>query len=100
MPASARAPRRSNGAWRSTGRLAALREPRRCFGIATYRSHVTDLSRNDPAAEPPGFVVVVAPGDRIHFLDWGGSGGPGGIPLPRPAGTGGGWGPGARPLRG
>jgi pimeloyl-ACP methyl ester carboxylesterase len=25
----------------------------------------------DPAAEPDGFVVVVEPGDRIHFLDWG-----------------------------
>ncbi len=31
----------------------------------------------DPADEPPGFVVVVAPGDRIHFLDWGGTGEPG-----------------------
>ena len=28
----------------------------------------------DPATEPPGFVVVVEPGDRIHFLDWGGPG--------------------------
>jgi len=26
----------------------------------------------DPSAEPDGFVVVVDPGDRIHFLDWGG----------------------------
>ena len=26
----------------------------------------------DPTAEPDGFVVVVDPGDRIHFLDWGG----------------------------
>ncbi len=26
----------------------------------------------DRAAEPEGFVVVVEPGDRIHFLDWGG----------------------------
>ncbi len=26
----------------------------------------------DPAAEPEGFVVEVQPGDRIHFLDWGG----------------------------
>ncbi len=26
----------------------------------------------DWAAEPEGFVVEVAPGDRIHFLDWGG----------------------------
>ena len=31
----------------------------------------------DPAAEPDGFVVVVQPNDRIHFLDWGGSGTPG-----------------------
>ncbi len=28
----------------------------------------------DHAAEPDGFVVVVDPGDRIHFLDWGGGG--------------------------
>jgi pimeloyl-ACP methyl ester carboxylesterase len=28
----------------------------------------------DPTAEPDGFVVVVEPGDRIHFLDWGGEG--------------------------
>ena len=28
----------------------------------------------DRAAEPDGFVVVVEPGDRIHFLDWGGPG--------------------------
>jgi pimeloyl-ACP methyl ester carboxylesterase len=27
--------------------------------------------------EPDGFVVVVEPGDRIHFLDWGGQGQPG-----------------------
>jgi pimeloyl-ACP methyl ester carboxylesterase len=26
----------------------------------------------DPVAEPDGFVVVVEPGDRIHFLDWDG----------------------------
>ena len=30
-----------------------------------------------PAGEPPGYVVVVDPGDRIHFLDWGGAGRPG-----------------------
>lgn len=27
--------------------------------------------------DPPGYVVVVEPGDRIHFLDWGGAGEPG-----------------------
>lgn len=26
----------------------------------------------DPTAEPDGYLVEVAPGDRIHFLDWGG----------------------------
>jgi len=31
----------------------------------------------DLAAEPEGFVVVVDPGDRIHFLDWGGGAAPG-----------------------
>ena len=38
---------------------------------------MTDPSRPDPAGEPPGFVVVVEPGDRIHFLDWAGAGMPG-----------------------
>ena len=32
---------------------------------------------SDRTAEPAGFVVEVAPGDRIHFLDWGGHGQPG-----------------------
>jgi pimeloyl-ACP methyl ester carboxylesterase len=27
---------------------------------------------SDPLVEPDGFVVMVDPGDRIHFLDWGG----------------------------
>jgi pimeloyl-ACP methyl ester carboxylesterase len=31
----------------------------------------------EPAIEPAGFVVVADSGDRIHFLDWGGSGRPG-----------------------
>ncbi|HET7472254.1 MAG TPA: alpha/beta hydrolase [Candidatus Limnocylindrales bacterium] len=30
----------------------------------------------DPT-DPPGFVVLVEPGDRIHFQDWGGRGEPG-----------------------
>jgi pimeloyl-ACP methyl ester carboxylesterase len=29
----------------------------------------------DLAAVPEGFVVVVEPGDQVHFLDWGGPGG-------------------------
>ncbi len=36
----------------------------------------TDLAADAPepdlTAEPDGFVVEVAPGERIHFLDWGG----------------------------
>ena len=31
----------------------------------------------EPTPEPAGYVVEVRPGDRIHFLDWGGSGEPG-----------------------
>jgi pimeloyl-ACP methyl ester carboxylesterase len=61
---------------------------------------VTDLSRNDPAAEPPGFVVVVEPGDRIHFLDWGGSGEPGVVLVHGLAGSGWIWAPVARRLIG
>ena len=34
-------------------------------------------SRVDATSEPPGFVVVSDTGDRLHFLDWGGSGMPG-----------------------
>jgi pimeloyl-ACP methyl ester carboxylesterase len=35
-------------------------------------SDPTPVPAPDLEAEPDGFVVVVAPGDRIHFLDWGG----------------------------
>ena len=59
---------------------------------------MTDLPRNDPAAEPPGFVVVVEPGDRIHFLDWGGSGEPGVVLVHGLAGSGWIWAPVARRL--
>jgi pimeloyl-ACP methyl ester carboxylesterase len=45
--------------------------------MAPYRSGVALPPPLDPAPEPPGFVVVVEPGDRIHFLDWGGAGEPG-----------------------
>jgi pimeloyl-ACP methyl ester carboxylesterase len=34
----------------------------------------------DPTAEPDGFVVVVEPGDRVHFLDWDGEGSNGAAP--------------------
>src|SRR3954452_18645586 len=51
--------------------------------MAAYRRPVTpsaDRSREPaaptPAADPDGFVVLVEPGDRIHFLDWGGDSGP------------------------
>jgi hypothetical protein len=40
--------------------------------MAAYRS---DVAMSDPA-EPAGFVVLVEPGDRIHFADWGGTGSP------------------------
>ncbi|MBI3748928.1 MAG: alpha/beta hydrolase [Chloroflexi bacterium] len=35
----------------------------------------------DPTAEPDGFVVEVSPGDRVHFLDWGGPAGATGVLL-------------------
>jgi pimeloyl-ACP methyl ester carboxylesterase len=35
---------------------------------------VSHVPPADLAAEPDGFVVTVEPNDRIHFLDWGGSG--------------------------
>lgn len=39
---------------------------------------------SDRSAEPEGFVVELAPGERIHFLDWGGPapGGPGDEAVP------------------
>ena len=30
------------------------------------------VPRPDVSAEPDGFVVEVNPGERVHFLDWGG----------------------------
>ncbi len=38
---------------------------------------MTTVPTPDLGAEPAGFVVEVAPGERIHFLDWGGEGRPG-----------------------
>ncbi|MFL5680507.1 MAG: alpha/beta fold hydrolase [Chloroflexota bacterium] len=59
----------------------------------------------DAEAEPAGFVVVVEPNDRIHFLDWGGDSGAGhGVPavllIHGLAGTAWAWAPIARRLRG
>jgi pimeloyl-ACP methyl ester carboxylesterase len=47
------------------------------LGIGAYRSRVPSPDPVAPPDEPAGYVVVVEPGDRIHFLDWGGSGAPG-----------------------
>ena len=44
--------------------------------MAAYRRRVI---RPGTPAEPAGYVVLVEPGDRIHFLDWGGSGRPAGV---------------------
>ncbi|HEY7131423.1 MAG TPA: alpha/beta hydrolase, partial [Candidatus Limnocylindrales bacterium] len=55
-------------------------------------------SPTDPAGEPDGFVVLVEPGDRIHFLDWGGEGAPGIVLVHGLAGSGLVWAPVARRL--
>ncbi|HEY7970705.1 MAG TPA: alpha/beta fold hydrolase, partial [Candidatus Limnocylindrales bacterium] len=57
-------------------------------------------SSRSPAVpeEPPGFVVLVDPGDRIHFLDWGGGGEPGIVLVHGLAGSGWAWAPVARRL--
>ncbi len=38
---------------------------------------ITTPAPHDSDAEPSGFLVEVAPGDRVHFLDWRGVGHPG-----------------------
>jgi pimeloyl-ACP methyl ester carboxylesterase len=53
----------------------------------------------DHAATPDGFVVLVEPGDRIHFLDWGGDGSPGVLLVHGLSGTAWAWTPVARRLR-
>jgi pimeloyl-ACP methyl ester carboxylesterase len=56
----------------------------------------------DLVAEPAGFVVEVAPGERIHFLDWGGEGrrdDPGVLLIHGLSNTGWSWTPVARRLR-
>jgi len=52
----------------------------------------------DASAEPPGYVVVSAAGDRIHFLDFGGSGVPGVLLVHGLSGSAWGWAPVARRL--
>jgi len=54
---------------------------------------------DDPAFEPPGFVVFVEPGDRIHFLDWAGDGRPGVVLVHGLAGSAWAWTAVARRLR-
>jgi pimeloyl-ACP methyl ester carboxylesterase len=53
---------------------------------------------NAPSTDPDGFVVVVDPGDRIHFLDWGGHGRPGVLLIHGLSNTAWGWAPVARRL--
>ena len=53
----------------------------------------------DPSGDPPGFVVLVEPGDRIHFQDWGGGGAPGVVLVHGLATTSWVWAPVARRLR-
>lgn len=54
----------------------------------------------DPTAEPDGFVVEVSPGDRVHFLDWGGPpGGTGVLLVHGLSNTAWSWAPVARRLR-
>jgi len=61
------------------------------------------LPSPDPAAaEPDGFVVEIEPGDRIHFLDWGGdaeAGSPGVLLIHGLSNTAWSWTPVARRLR-
>lgn len=52
----------------------------------------------DAAAAPEGYVVTVGAGDRIHFLDWGGSGRPGVLLIHGLSNTAWSWAPVARRL--
>ena len=54
----------------------------------------------DAAAVPEGYVVSVGAGDRIHFLDWGGSGRPGVVLIHGLSNTAWSWAPVARRLVG
>jgi pimeloyl-ACP methyl ester carboxylesterase len=69
--------------------------------MAAYRSQVRFSSSSEPASvDPPGFVVLVEPGDRVHFQDWGGSGIPGVVLIHGLAATSWTWAPVARRLVG
>jgi pimeloyl-ACP methyl ester carboxylesterase len=58
------------------------------------------VPRPETTAEPDGFVVEVSPGDRVHFLDWGGpAGGTGVLLIHGLANTAWSWAPVARRLR-
>jgi len=57
------------------------------------------IERGDLAFEPAGFVVLVEPGDRIHFLDWAGEGPPPVVLVHGLAGSAWAWAPVARRLR-
>jgi pimeloyl-ACP methyl ester carboxylesterase len=52
----------------------------------------------EPSLEPAGYVVEVRPGDRIHFLDWGGRGEPGVLLIHGLSNTAWSWAPVARRL--
>jgi 2-(acetamidomethylene)succinate hydrolase len=39
---------------------------------ATFDPATATVPPPDPNAEPSGYVILVEPNDRIHFLDWGG----------------------------
>ncbi|MEX1170319.1 MAG: alpha/beta hydrolase [Chloroflexota bacterium] len=60
---------------------------------------MTTVPPPDLAAEPAGFVVEVAPGDRIHFLDWGEAGRPAVLLIHGLSNTAWSWAPIARRLR-
>jgi pimeloyl-ACP methyl ester carboxylesterase len=61
---------------------------------------MTIVPPSQPAtAEPAGFVVEVEPGDRIHFLDWGGDARPGALLIHGLSNTAWAWTPVARRLR-
>jgi pimeloyl-ACP methyl ester carboxylesterase len=56
-------------------------------------------ARAELTNEPVGFVVEVAPGERIHFLDWGGRGAPGVLAIHGLSNTAWSWTPVARRVR-